>query len=37
MKDKVLNIAEWYDCFNEHPEATFSVPRRYAATGRMVM
>lgn len=26
MKDKLLNIAEWYDCFNEHPEVTLFSP-----------
>lgn len=26
MKEKLLNIAEWYDCFNEHPEVTLFSP-----------
>lgn len=26
MKNKLLDIAEWYDCFNEHPEVTFFSP-----------
>ena len=26
MKEKLLDIAEWYECFNEHPEVTFFSP-----------
>lgn len=26
MKEKLLDIAEWYDCFNEHPEVTLFSP-----------
>lgn len=26
MKNKLLDIAEWYDCFNEHPEVNFFSP-----------
>ena len=26
MKEKLLDITEWYDCLNEHPEVTFFSP-----------
>lgn len=28
MKEKLLNIAEWYDCFNEHPEVIPFTPSK---------
>lgn len=34
MKDKLLNIAEWYDCFNEHPEVIPFTPSKVCRNWR---
>lgn len=34
MKDKLLNIAEWYDCFNERPEVIPFTPSKVCRNWR---
>lgn len=34
MKEKLLYIAEWYDCFNEHPEVIPFTPSKVCRNWR---